>query len=384
VPHTLIVCISFFLSAAASNSARGVWDDLKDKRTALAGAHQEFEVSQTFHTRSGTQSSKRQVTIDMSGEKWRETSVSGSGNRIRIFDGKDVLVMEEGGTEFVRTKHRDKDEESAPAPYGSDKLDWSKATERERRSCQMPGRTDVCAVLEIPLKPWTRLGGSAPTRMLQGSDTVMIDVENGLILARRTLQAFDNGRGGYKSETAYSLKRMTYGGQLDAALFRFPGGDMREVKELPRWNAAKIKKELAGKTAPELAVSDIQGTPVTLSALKGKVVLLDFWTTWCGPCRADGPALDKLYAKYGVEDLVIIAISVSEERATVENFLKEHPHKYPIILTSENEMPRPYQVAVFPTYVIVDRDGAIGSAAEGDQGFSELRRLLKKSGLEVD
>ena len=123
---------------------------------------------------------------------------------------------------------------------------------------------------------------------------------------------------------------------------------------------------------------------MALSAFKGKTVLLDFWTTWCPPCRADAPALDKLYRKYREQDLMIVGISVSEERAIVEKFLKEHPHSFPVVLTSENEMPRAYQIGVFPTYIVIDRDGTVASAVQGDQGFGELRKLLKKAGLEID
>jgi len=133
-----------------------------------------------------------------------------------------------------------------------------------------------------------------------------------------------------------------------------------------------------------MALNNLKGTPVSLSGLKGKTVLLDFWTTWCPPCRADGPALEKLYTKYGDKDLMVIGISVSEEREIVEKFLKEHPHTYPIVLTSENEMPRAYQIAVFPTYIVIDRDGTVTTAVEGDKGFGDLRKLLKKAGLEAE
>ena len=159
---------------------------------------------------------------------------------------------------------------------------------------------------------------------------------------------------------------------------------MREVKELSRWNASKIKKQLAGKLAPELNAMDIQGKPVSLAAFKGKTVLLDFWTTWCPPCRADAPALDKLYQRYSEKELMIVGISVSEERPIVEKFLQEHPHTFPVVLTTENEMPRPYQIAIFPTYMVIDPDGNLTAAVEGDQGFGELRKLLKKAGLDTD
>jgi len=121
-----------------------------------------------------------------------------------------------------------------------------------------------------------------------------------------------------------------------------------------------------------------------VSNLKGKTVLLDFWATWCPPCVADAPALDKLYRKYGEKDLMIIGISVNEERDIVEQFLKKHPHTFPVVLTSENEMPRPYQIGLFPTYMVIAPDGTLSTAVEGDQGFGELRKFLQKAGMETD
>ena len=68
----------------------------------------------------------------------------------------------------------------------------------------------------------------------------------------------------------------------------------------------KTRKQLSGKAAPELNVTDMQGKPLTLAAFQGKTVLLDFWTTWCPPCRADGAALDKLHQKYGGKDVMVV------------------------------------------------------------------------------
>ncbi len=79
-----------------------------------------------------------------------------------------------------------------------------------------------------------------------------------------------------------------------------------------------------------------------------------------------------------------MGISVNEDRAIVEKYLGAHPHSYPVVLTSENEMPRTYQIGVFPTYIVIDRDGNIASAVQGDQGFGDLRKLLKKAGLELE
>jgi thiol-disulfide isomerase/thioredoxin len=306
------------LLAGAESPARNLWAELKAKREKLPSIHQEFEVSQTYRTASNSQSSKRQIVLDMSKGQWREKFSSGSGDYIRIFDGKDLFQMEEAGNEYLRPKRRSKEEET------------------------------------------------------------------GLLIASLTSEAIDNGRTTYQSDVTRVVRRLAYGSPPDMSLFRLPSTSLREVKELSRWNAAKIKKELAGKSAPELTVTDLRGEPVALSALKGRTVLLDFWTTWCPPCRADAPALDKLHRKYGDKELTIVGISVSEEREIVEKFLKEHPHSFPVVLTTENEMPRPYQVGVFPTYIVIDREGTVAAAVEGDKGFGDLLKLLKKAGIETD
>jgi thiol-disulfide isomerase/thioredoxin len=106
------------------------------------------------------------------------------------------------------------------------------------------------------------------------------------------------------------------------------------VKALSAWNAAKMKKHWFGTAVPELTVTDVHGKTVTLSALKGKTVLLDFWTTRCPSCRADGPALDKLYKRYGPNDLMIVGFSVSEDRGVLEKLLLEHPHSVPLFPSS--------------------------------------------------
>lgn len=383
----IVLAAVLALHAATETTAGKLWTELKTKRENLTSLHQEFEVTRTSKTTHGAQSAKWQLVLDMSQGKWREKSSSGSGTRLTIFDGTDEFSMEEGGDEFVRMKTKARDGDPLPAPYFPNGADWSKASEVERRPCGLTGKEHVCALLEVRLKPWSRnTGAKNVTKMLEGSARVLVDTETGVVIRLHTLEVIQSTRTAYQSDVNYVLKKLSYGTPADAALFKLPSEDLREVKELSRWNSAKIRKQLKGKPAPELTATDMQGKPVTLSAFKGKTVLLDFWTTWCPPCRADAPALDKLYRKYGEggQEFTIVGISVSEDRAVVEEFLKSHPHSFPIVLTSENELPGPYQIGAFPTYIVIDKDGTVASAVEGDQGFADLRKLLKKAGLDVD
>jgi thiol-disulfide isomerase/thioredoxin len=372
-------------ASAQTPSAIGLRDEFKTKREALKGFWQEFEVTQSYRSASSTQSSKRRLTLHAAGPRWRETTVSGSGTYIRVFDGKDLLRTEEGSDEFIRVKRKTKEDDPLPGPYGLAPTDWSKASIEERRPCGLPGRDDECVILKIPMK--ARVIDATPARMIKlmgGSVYLNCDTQTGMILSARSTQEIDNGRGGYVTEVIFAAKKLGYGDAPEESLFQMPETATKAVKELSTYNAARIKKQLVGKQAPDLTVNDIEGKPVSLAALKGKTVLLDFWTTWCPPCRADAPALDKLHKRFGEKDLAIVGISVSEEREIVAKFLKEHPHDFPIVLTSENDMPRPYQIGVFPTYMVINADGTLASAVEGDQGFAELRKLLKKAGLDVE
>jgi thiol-disulfide isomerase/thioredoxin len=371
-------------SAFAQSPVSKMWSELEAKREALPGFHQEFQITQGLQTVRDRRSTQRRVVVDVVRDLWRERTVSGSGDRIRIFDGTDIFLMEDSGDEYVRVK-RSKTEDPSPGPYKFGEFDWAKAAELERRPCGLSTPDHMCVILQIPLKRWVRPArGNRMTTMLEGVSQFAMDMETGLLVQSKTSELIDNQRASYRTEVTYSLKNMNYGIPADPSLFKLPVGELHEVKELTRWNAARIKKELVGRPAPELEATDMRGNPVSLTTLKGKTVLLDFWATWCPPCRADSPALEKLNKKYGDKELAIISLSVNEERDVVEKFIKEHPHDYPVVLTAEADVPRPYQVRVIPTYVVIDQDGKVTFAVEGDQGFGELRKLLKKSGMDAD
>ena len=370
-------------NASAQAPVAKTWVDLKAKRDMQVVLHQEFTVAHKFTLAHSDKGSIRDIAMDLSQGKWREHIVDGSEDRIRVFDGDNILVADAGGEEFTRIKPKTK-MPPEPGPYSTEDWNFDKAKESERRPCGFTTNDHTCVVINVPLKDRLELGMSSQmTRATDGAAQVVVDTETGAIVAAHFRSTIDDGQQTYFSDTDYLLKQMAYGADPQDDLFKLPA-NLREVKELTPWSVSRIKKELIGKPAPELTVKDMQGNQVSLASLKGKIVLLDFWATWCGPCLADAPSIDKLYMKYGGKNLAIIGISESEDRATVETFLKKHPHEYTIALTSDNEMPRQYQVGAFPTYIVIAPDGTIAAAVDGDQGFGELRKFLQKAGLSTD
>ncbi|MGA2603523.1 MAG: redoxin domain-containing protein [Verrucomicrobiia bacterium] len=126
-----------------------------------------------------------------------------------------------------------------------------------------------------------------------------------------------------------------------------------------------------GVTAPDFTVTALDGTKTTLSALKGKRVVLDFWATWCPPCRKEIPHFVRLTKETSRDDVVIIGIS-SEEEKTLRSFVGKNGMNYPV--ASATNLPAPYEsVESIPTTFFIDRHGVIQKVAVGYHDFDSLK-----------
>ncbi len=144
------------VNAIAETPAGHLWSELQAKREMLAGFHQEFDVSRTLKTTHGSQSSRHQVILDAAPGKWRESAASGSGDRIRIFDGTNLFSMDEGGDEYVRGKHKSQRGRGSRRRPTRCARDWPKATEVGRQPCGIPGQDHLCVTLDAPMQRGTQ------------------------------------------------------------------------------------------------------------------------------------------------------------------------------------------------------------------------------------
>jgi peroxiredoxin len=140
-----------------------------------------------------------------------------------------------------------------------------------------------------------------------------------------------------------------------------------------------------GKPAPAFALTAMDGgTPMSLEQLKGKVVFVDFWASWCGPCRQSLPQYEKLRTELAQQEFAIVAINLDEEAADASAFLKQHPVNYTILRDPAGDVPKAFGLAGMPTSYLIDRDGIVRAVHTGfdpadiEKLRVEIHALLEK------
>jgi len=113
------------------------------------------------------------------------------------------------------------------------------------------------------------------------------------------------------------------------------------------------------KSAPDVTLQTPDGATVHLSTFSGKVVLVDFWASWCVSCRSSFPALDALYRDYQARGLEVIAVNLDEKRRDADAFLDKYPHRFTVMFDPTAQSPVKFGVKGMPTSFLVDRAGTI-------------------------
>jgi thiol-disulfide isomerase/thioredoxin len=132
--------------------------------------------------------------------------------------------------------------------------------------------------------------------------------------------------------------------------------------------------------APGLDLSDLAGTPFTLAQLEGQVVLVNFWATWCPPCRKEMPALQRLSQRLGGEPFMVLGVNVGEDPERIEDFLQSLPLPpgFPILLDRSGDASRAWGVRVIPTTWVIEgrANRVLGAVGEVDFDSPELVEQL--------
>lgn len=144
--------------------------------------------------------------------------------------------------------------------------------------------------------------------------------------------------------------------------------------------AVSCRAQAEGGEPPDFSAKDISGLDVTLSDLKGKVVLLDFWATWCPPCRVEVPNLLEIYRKFKDKEFVLISVSLDRDLSAARKFVKDKEMGWVHIIDREagRKIAALFQVEYIPSTFIIGRKGKIEARQlRGDELKSKIAALLK-------
>lgn len=181
---------------------------------------------------------------------------------------------------------------------------------------------------------------------------------------------------------------------MNHAMIRPSKGAMKGIRSFPRsllavsialllGVAAPAAALKDGEMAPEIVQNDLDGKPFKLSALRGKVVLVDFWASWCKPCRAELPALDELHRTYRARGFEVVGVSLDRDPASARSFLRDRPVGFRNVHDQGAKIADGYRPTAMPSSYLIDRSGRVryvhaGFRAGDEAVFKrEIESLLK-------
>ena len=134
-----------------------------------------------------------------------------------------------------------------------------------------------------------------------------------------------------------------------------------------------------GREAPDFTLKDLDGKSVRLKDLRGKVVFLNFWATWCPPCRAEMPDIEEVYQKYRDQDVVILGIDIQESAGKVRSFVEGGGYSWTMLLDSTGKIAGMYKVRAIPTSYFIDREGVIKAVSIGGMSRAAIEEKLAEA-----
>ncbi len=134
-----------------------------------------------------------------------------------------------------------------------------------------------------------------------------------------------------------------------------------------------------GRPAPDFSLKDLDGNTVRLRDLRGQVVFLNFWATWCPPCREEMPEIQKIHERYGDQGVTVIGIDLDETVAEVRDYTEAGGFTWTFVIDTTGSVARDYRVDVIPTSFFIDSEGTIRSIALGAMSEAQIEAKLAKA-----
>lgn len=382
---------SLLLAASLAGQTQPLPDGaalMKQSQAAMKAFHSlQFSSDMTMEMGNGMKMSVTGGTAMVNPGKTRtETKVMGM-TMLMVSDGETSWIYNSSNKQYVK-KHAALGPAAIFSALGMSNVpDFSKVQTEQKTigadSLDVDGQKHECWIveshmgeMEVPAAPGAKMTGAVSKTWLDRK--LLIALKADFALKMQMPQMPDP----VEMHMVMTLKDLKIDQPVAESLFQFtPPADAREVDNM--MGAAMVKADLAGKPAPAFSVKSLDGATYSLESLKGKAVLLDFWATWCSPCRQSMPVLEKLHRTYKDQGLVVLAVDTGEDRDTVAEFLKKSPVPYASALSGDSGIMEAYRVSAFPTFVMIGRDGKVVALEVGYAGEDVLAAMPVKAGLEA-
>ena len=211
-----------------------------------------------------------------------------------------------------------------------------------------------------------------------------IDGRTQLVLRVRAMLKADSPRLGGKverEETISFRRALANPPVLADSLWAFrPPPGSREVSDFSMGREDQANA-FTGKPAIDFSLNDLKGRSHTLKNLRGKTVLLDFWATWCGPCRLTMPQVAKIHAEYKDRGVEVMSINVGESAKKAGDYIAKNGYAFTTLLDTDRQVSTRYQINGIPTLVVIDAAGKVSDYLVGSRDDVALRAALKKAGV---
>jgi len=213
----------------------------------------------------------------------------------------------------------------------------------------------------------------------EGEKTYWFDAKSGLMIKSIEVFSGKNGESTIQQTKVLTIESFTLNESVADDVFAItPDTGVKVVNSFDRLTNPD---SMVGETAPEVTFTDMEGNSVALSSFKGKVVFVDFWATWCAPCRMEMPHIEALYKEYGSRDDIVFLAASSEEKSTIETFVAKEGYTFKILMVKAEDAHGKFKATSIPAGFVIDKDGVIRAHMVGAQNEVQLRTALAKGGF---
>lgn len=392
IPSALFLLLASNAAAQVDDPAGKLLNAVGERYAALQSFH--FEAVEVTRTRSGAferSTRNRVVTALDSKGRSRVEFDDGSSGGVTVFDGE---------TTWVYFPHLKKYSKFSGAPLQgagdlgkSRGLDFSAIAQRytgryrgagdglmaaktlRNEAIEVGGRSFDCQVIEAQYRP--------PQGVVDGKvlRTYWVDPKSMLILREQSTASMKPANVDTPVEVRQVIEfhQARAGMEFPATLFMFQPPEGAEPI-----GAADLNKpassNFVGNAAPDFTLQDLAGNRVGLADLRGQVVVLDFWATWCGPCRIDMPRIEALHNELKDQGLRVFGVN-GEDAQVARAYLDRNGYTFPTLSDPGMTVSRRYEVSAIPTAVVIDKQGNIGAYLQGSGTKERLLEAIRAAGL---